>query len=75
MSREPWRDPGLEPSRTVARGLRVAAVGLVLVALHPLLSALGVGSIGAPTDIGGGIVAVVGVLLVAGGLLAAFVAR
>jgi hypothetical protein len=73
--REAWHDPGLDPPRTHVRGLWVAAAGLALVALHQVLAAVGVGSIGAPTDIGGGLIAVAGVLLVAGGLLAAFVSR
>ncbi len=42
----------------------VLAVGLAMVAVYHLLSALEVGEIGAPTDIGGGLIVLVGYLTV-----------
>lgn len=47
----------------------VLGIGLGLAALYHLLSALEVGKIGAPTDIGGGLIALVGYITVGMGVL------
>lgn len=47
----------------------VLVVGLTMVALYHLLSALEVGKIGAPTDIGGGLIVLVGYLTVGIGVV------
>lgn len=47
----------------------VLVIGLGLVALYYLLSALEVGKVGAPTDIGGGLIALVGFIAVGIGVL------
>lgn len=58
--------PGLAPA-VVSTG-----VGAVLVVIYHVLAALEVGKIGAPTDIGGGLILLAGyVLIVAGVALAA----
>ncbi len=57
--------------RNAPRGssVLVLVVGLTMVALYHLLSALEVGKIGAPTDIGGGLIVLVGYLTVGIGVV------
>ena len=49
-----------QPVPSAVRAVTWIAVGLALVALYYVLAALEVGKIGAPTDIGGGLIPLVG---------------
>lgn len=64
----PWRVPrrSVRPRRT---SVLVLVVGLAVVGLYYVLRAMEVGKIGAPTDIGGGLIALVGYITVAVGLV------
>ena len=52
-----------ESRRSVLRRYGLLFVGILLVVLYGLLSALDVGKIGQPSDIGGGLVLLVGYVL------------
>lgn len=52
-----------ESRRSVLRRYGLLLVGILLVVLYGLLSALDVGEIGQPSDIGGGLVLLVGYVL------------
>lgn len=48
-------------------------VGLLMLALYQLLKTLEIGSIGAPTDIGGGLIPLIGFILLGVGLIRLFI--
>ena len=58
-----------QPVPSAVRAVTWIAVGLALVALYYVLAALEVGKIGAPTDIGGGLIPLVGYVLIIVGLV------
>lgn len=51
------------------RSLLVGVIGLAVIALYYLLSFWGVGKFGAPTDIGGGLLALLGYVLIGCGVV------
>lgn len=63
MTDDSRRPDGSRP-RSIAPGIGVLAAGVALVGLYYLLAAVEVGGIGAPTDIGGGVMALLGFVLV-----------
>ena len=54
---------------TLRSALTVLLVGAVIAATYQVLAAFEVGGIGAPSDIGGGLIWLVGLVLIAAGLV------
>ena len=63
------RVPGDPRSTSVIPYLGVVAVGAALVGLYYVLGALEIGNIGAPSDIGGGLIPLTGYILILVGSL------
>ena len=66
MSRRVPDDPR---SKSVVPYLGVVAAGVALVGLYYVLGALEIGKIGAPSDIGGGLIPLTGYILIIAGSL------